>query len=281
MVCFCLLFCKNTIYSVIHVQHCAKLCNFEAIKGAFTLKQSKFYGNMKPKLVALTGAGISAESGFSTFRDANGLWEQYPVQQVATPEGWQADPNLVTDFYNHLRSQLATAEPNDGHRILAELEHWFEVTVVTQNIDDLHERAGSSDIIHLHGDLRKVCSSRDPNDPRYIQTLSAEESQVAHGTLAGDGSLLRPWIVWFGEAVPNLEPAAEKAMEADVFVIIGTSLNVYPAASLIRYVPRNAKVFLIDPKPVNVPYTGHQVEVIKDVASRGMVTLKKMLHLDD
>ena len=134
MVCFCLLFCKNTIYSVIHVQHCAKLCNFEAIKGAFTLKQSKFYGNMKPKLVALTGAGISAESGFSTFRDANGLWEQYPVQQVATPEGWQADPNLVTDFYNHLRSQLATAEPNDGHRILAELEHWFDVTVDRKSV---------------------------------------------------------------------------------------------------------------------------------------------------
>lgn len=232
---------------------------------------------MKPKLVALTGAGISAESGFSTFRDANGLWEQYPVQQVATPEGWQADPNLVTDFYNHLRSQLAGAEPNDGHRILAELEKWFDVTVVTQNIDDLHERAGSSHIIHLHGDLRKVCSSNDPNDPRYIRELKPEEYDVAHGTLAGDGSLLRPWIVWFGEAVPNLEPAAEEAMKADVFVIIGTSLNVYPAASLIRYVPRGAKVFLIDPKPVHVPNAVHEITTIRDVASRGMATLKQML----
>lgn len=231
---------------------------------------------MKKRIVALTGAGISAESGFSTFRDADGLWENYPVEQVATPEGWRANPDLVTDFYNHLRSQLTSAQPNDGHRILAGLEQDYDVTVVTQNVDDLHERAGSSHIIHLHGDLRKMCSSQDPNDPRYIITLPADKPNVEHGTLAGDGSLLRPWIVWFGEAVPNLEPAAEETMKADVFVIIGTSLNVYPAASLIRYTRPGIPIFLIDPKPVNVP-RGYNIEVIQDVASRGMKTLKQKL----
>ena len=232
---------------------------------------------MKRKLVALTGAGISAESGFATFRDAGGLWDQYPVEQVATPEGWAANPTLVTNFYNHLREQLEGAKPNAGHLILAELERDFDVTVVTQNVDDLHERAGSTHIIHLHGDLRKVCSSAAPNDARYIRTLSPEEYRVEPGTRAGDGSLLRPWIVWFGEAVPNLEPAAEEAMQADVFVIIGTSLNVYPAASLIRYVRPDAKVFLIDPKPVRVP-SDRDICVIQDVASRGMEELRNLLE---
>lgn len=228
------------------------------------------------KIVALTGAGISAESGFATFRDAGGLWDQYPVEQVATPEGWAADPVLVTNFYNHLREQLEGAEPNAGHRILAELESDYEVTVVTQNVDDLHERAGSTDVIHLHGDLRCVCSSAAPNDARYIRMLRPEEYHVNPGTRAGDGSLLRPWIVWFGEAVPNLEPAAQEAMMADVFVIIGTSLNVYPAASLIRYVRPEAKVFLIDPKPVRVP-ANRDITVIQDVASSGMEKLREML----
>lgn len=232
---------------------------------------------MKKRIVVLTGAGISAESGFSTFRDADGLWENYPVEQVATPEGWHANPNLVTDFYNHLRSQLADAQPNDGHLILAQLEKDFDVTIVTQNIDDLHERAGSSHIIHLHGDLRKMCSSREPNDPRYIITLPADRPIVEHGTLAGDGSLLRPWIVWFGEAVPNLESAAEETEKADIFVIIGTSLNVYPAASLIRYTRPKVPVFLIDPKPINVPH-GYNIEVIQDVASKGMRTLQEKLQ---
>lgn len=232
---------------------------------------------MKKRIVALTGAGISAESGFSTFRDADGLWENYPVEQVATPEGWNDNPNLVTDFYNNLRSQLASSQPNEGHRILAELEREYEVAVVTQNVDDLHERAGSSHIVHLHGDLRKVCSSRDPNDSRYIVTLPKERPIVEHGALAGDGSLLRPWIVWFGEAVPNLEAAASLASKADVFVIIGTSLNVYPAASLIRYTRPGIPVYLIDPKPVNVPH-GYNIEVIQEVASRGMKKLKERLQ---
>lgn len=232
---------------------------------------------MKKRIVVLTGAGISAESGFSTFRDAGGLWDNYPVEQVATPEGWHANPNMVTDFYNHLREQLASAKPNEGHRILAELEDDFDVTIVTQNVDDLHERAGSHHIIHLHGDLRKVCSSRNPNDPRYIRTLPAIQPVVEHGALAEDGSLLRPWIVWFGEAVPNLEPAAEATERADIFVIIGTSLNVYPAASLIRYTRPGVPVFLIDPKPVNVP-SGYHIEVIQQVASKGVEILRQKLQ---
>lgn len=232
---------------------------------------------MKKRIVVLTGAGISAESGFSTFRDAGGLWDNYPVEQVATPEGWHANPNMVTDFYNHLREQLASAKPNEGHHILAELEDDFDVTIVTQNVDDLHERAGSHHIIHLHGDLRKVCSSRNPNDPRYIRTLPATQPVVEHGALAEDGSLLRPWIVWFGEAVPNLEPAAEATERADIFVIIGTSLNVYPAASLIRYTRPGVPVFLIDPKPVNVP-SGYHIEVIQQVASKGVEILRQKLQ---
>ena len=178
------------------------------------------------KLVVLTGAGISAESGFETFRDSGGLWEKYPVEKVATPEGWHENPDLVTDCYNGLRTQLIAAQPNAAHRILAELEAHFDVTVVTQNVDDLHERAGSSHVIHLHGELMKVCSSADPDDPRYQETLTPERIAVHHGERAGDGSLLRPWIVWFGEAVPNLEAAAEETARADIFVIVGSSLNV-------------------------------------------------------
>lgn len=228
------------------------------------------------KLVILTGAGMSAESGFSTFRDAGGLWERYPVEKVATPEGWAEDPDLVTDFYNGLRRQLVTARPNEGHRLLATLENDYDVTIVTQNVDDLHERAGSKRVIHLHGELMKVCSSRDPEDPRYIRALSPEEVEVAHGALAGDGSLLRPWIVWFGEAVPRIEEAIAATAKADIFVIIGSSLNVYPAAGLVRYVPPKAPIFLIDPKEVHIP-SGQHVEVIRDVASTGVKKLIRRL----
>ncbi|EJX10417.1 transcriptional regulator, Sir2 family [gut metagenome] len=228
------------------------------------------------KLVVLSGAGISAESGISTFRDSGGLWDTYPVEAVATPEGWLADPNLVTDFYNTRRKELLQAHPNAAHRLLAELESDYRVTVVTQNVDDLHERAGSSHVIHLHGELMKVCSSREPNNPAYIQTLSPEHCEVEHGTRAIDGSLLRPWIVWFGEAVPRLEDAVLEVEEADIFVIIGTSLNVYPAAGLIHYVKPSAKIYLIDPKPVSVP-SNIAVEVIQKVASVGMEILKTKL----
>ena len=226
------------------------------------------------RLVILTGAGMSAESGFSTFRDAGGLWEQYPVEKVATPEGWQEDPNLVTDFYNGLRKQLVAARPNRGHEILAEMEQDYDVTIITQNVDDLHERAGSSHVIHLHGELMKVCSSRDPDNPHFIRTLPPTHLEVAHGERAGDGSLLRPWIVWFGEAVPRLTDAVQEVERADIFVIIGSSLNVYPAAGLVHYVPAGAPIYLIDPKEVQVP-AHRAVEVIQEVASVGVERLRK------
>ncbi len=232
---------------------------------------------MKKKIVVLTGAGMSAESGFQTFRDAGGLWEQYPVEKVATPEGWNADPDLVTDFYNGLRRQLLDAKPNEGHKLLAEMERDYDMRIVTQNVDDLHERAGSTHVLHLHGELMKVCSSARPDDERYVRTLTADHLEVGHNELAADGSRLRPWIVWFGEAVPNLVPAAELAGEADAFVIIGSSLNVYPAAGLVSYVRPSVPVFLIDPKPVKVPAQRH-VEVIQEVASTGVHTLLRRLQ---
>lgn len=219
---------------------------------------------------------MSAESGFSTFRDAGGLWEQYPVEKVATPEGWQEDPNLVTDFYNGLRQQLVAARPNRGHEILAEMEQDYDVRIITQNVDDLHERAGSSHVIHLHGELMKVCSSRDPDNPHFIRTLPQTHLQVAHGERAGDGSLLRPWIVWFGEAVPRLTDAIAEVEQADIFVIIGSSLNVYPAAGLVHYVPNGAPIYLIDPKEVQVP-AHRAVEVIQEVASVGCQRLREAI----
>lgn len=219
---------------------------------------------------------MSAESGLKTFRDAGGLWEEYPVQQVASHEGWEADPALVTKFYNERRRQLAGAKPNEGHRLVAALENDYDVTVITQNVDNLHEQAGSSKVIHLHGELMKVCSSRDPYNPRYIQTLTPDNCEVKPGTLAADGSLLRPFIVFFGEAVPMIEPAAKEAAEADIFVIIGTSLNVYPAAGLVQYVKPSAPVYLIDPKPVTVGGR-HNIRQITKGASEGMRELTELL----
>ena len=228
------------------------------------------------KIAVLTGAGMSAESGLKTFRDAGGLWEEYPVQQVASHEGWLADPALVTRFYNERRRQLLHAKPNDGHRRVAELERRYDVTVVTQNVDNLHEQAGSTKVIHLHGELMKVCSSRNPYDPRYIQTLTADNWEVEPGTLAADGSLLRPYIVFFGEAVPMIEPAAKAVADADIMVIIGTSLNVYPAAGLIAYAKPSAPIYLIDPKAVGVSSEYH-VEHIMKGASEGMAELERRL----
>ena len=186
-------------------------------------------------LVILTGAGMSAESGISTFRDAGGLWDQYPVEQVATPEGYIANPQLVIQFYNERRKQLLQVKPNRGHELVAELEKYFNVTVITQNVDNLHERAGSSHVIHLHGELTKVTSTLQPNNPNYIKELKPEEFEVKIGDLAADGSQFRPFIVWFGESVPMIEKAIEYVETADVFLIIGTSLNVYPAAGFIDY----------------------------------------------
>ncbi len=228
------------------------------------------------KIVVLTGAGMSVESGLKTFRDADGLWEEYPVAQVATHEGWEADPTLVTNFYNMLRRKCWDVKPNEGHRLVAELEKYYDVTVVTQNVDNLHEMAGSSKVIHLHGELMKVCSSRDVDDPRYIQMLTPDNCEVVPGTKAGDGSLLRPYIVFFGEAVPNITLAAEEAQTADIFIIIGTSMAVYPAAGLIHYVRPGIPVYLIDPNPVKV---GSGVIQIQKGASEGMRELMKMLRL--
>ena len=228
------------------------------------------------KIVVLTGAGMSAESGISTFRDSGGLWEKYPVEDVATPEGYRRNPQLVTDFYNARRMQLLTVEPNEGHRLVAELEKRYEVTVVTQNVDNLHERAGSTHVIHLHGELTKVTSSLQPNNPQYIRELRPEEYEVHLGDCATDGSQLRPYIVWFGEEVPNIEVAADHVMEADTLIIIGTSLNVYPAAGLIQFTKSNAQIYLIDPTEVKVPY-GLPVHVIKKGASEGMRELVELL----
>lgn len=229
------------------------------------------------KIVLLTGAGMSVESGLSTFRDAGGLWDNYPVQQVASHEGWLADPALVTEFYNTRRRELLKVAPNEGHRLVAALEKHYNVTVVTQNVDNLHEQAGSSKVIHLHGELMKVCSSRDPDDPRYQRTLTPANCEVAPGTKAADGSLLRPFIVFFGEGVPMMESAAREAMEADVFIIIGTSLNVYPAAGLVQYVNPRVPVYLIDPNPV-IAAGRHDVHHIQKGASEGMRELTEILR---
>lgn len=228
------------------------------------------------KLVVLSGAGISAESGISTFRDAGGLWDKYPVEQVATPEGYLANPELVIRFYNERRKQLPTVQPNGGHLGVAKLEEQYDVTVVTQNVDNLHERAGSTRVIHLHGELTKMCSSRNPNDPRYIVELKPEAYETHVDDLAGDGSPLRPFIVWFGEAVPMIETAIDYVSQADILIIIGTSLNVYPAAGLLHYAPAQAKIYLIDPKPVDA-HTNRPIHVIQKGATEGMNELLKLL----
>jgi len=233
---------------------------------------------MKKKIVVLTGAGMSVESGLKTFRDADGLWEEYPVAQVATHEGWEADPTLVTNFYNMLRRKCIGVKPNEGHRLVAALEEKYDVTVVTQNVDNLHEVAGSTKVVHLHGELMKVCSSRDVDDPRYIRQLTADDCEIAPGTKAGDGSLLRPYIVFFGEAVPNISIAADEAGEADIFIIIGTSLNVYPAAGLVHYVRPGVPIYLIDPNPV---HAGDRVQQIMKGASEGMKQLYETLMKDE
>lgn len=232
---------------------------------------------MKKKIVFLTGAGMSVESGFKTFRGNDGLWENYPVDQVASHEGWLRDPVLVTNFYNNLRKKLYAAEPNEGHKLIMSLEEKYDVCVITQNVDNLHERAGSTKVIHLHGELTKVCSSNDPYDERYIIDLPADNCEVTPGTKAGDGSLLRPFIVFFGENVPMIEPAAVEAQTADIFVIIGTSLNVYPAAGLVQYTKPGIPIYLIDPN--EVMRGGYKnITHIKEGASKGMKLLADMLE---
>ena len=225
-------------------------------------------------LVILTGAGMSAESGISTFRDSDGLWNNYRVEDVATPEGFAANPQLVLDFYNHRRKELLKSEPNDGHKGLAGLEKYFEVHIITQNVDNLHERAGSTDVLHLHGELMKSCSVKDINKPNLIPT---ENPEINLGDKATDGGQLRPFIVWFGEAVPKIEEAIKYVEKSDIFVVIGTSLNVYPAAGLLNYARNGQPIFLIDPKEVNTFRT--DVEFIKKGASEGVKILSERLKL--
>lgn len=221
------------------------------------------------RIAVLTGAGMSVESGLSTFRGGNGLWDDYPVEQVATPEGFRANPALVLEFYNKRRKELAVIKPNKGHELVAALQARYDVTVITQNVDDLHERAGSANIIHLHGELMKGCSSRDPENTRYICTFMSPLDEIHIGDKAADGSQLRPYIVWFGENVPLIADAIDALAGIDAFIIIGTSLNVYPAAGLLNYVPHAVPVFLIDPNDVNINVM-RDVTVIRKGASDGM-----------
>lgn len=228
----------------------------------------------KPKLVVLTGAGISAESGLSTFRDSGGLWEGHDVMEVASPEGWQANPELVLDFYNQRRRAAKNAKPNLAHLLLAKLENHFEVVVVTQNVDDLHEKGGSSNIIHLHGQLNQ---SRSSAKSSLVYDMDGTELNL--GDNCELGSQLRPNIVWFGEMVPLLETAAEHAREADIFAVIGTSLLVYPAAGLIRYVPRESPKYIID---LNLPTVGNisNLHEIEQPATIGTQMLYDILAKD-
>lgn len=229
------------------------------------------------KLVFLTGAGMSAESGISTFRDSNGLWEQYRVEDVASIEGYWRNPELVQEFYNERRKQLSTVSPCEGHRIVASLEDRFDVTVITQNVDNLHERAGSTNIIHLHGELMKATSTNNPNNPNCIITLPEDNPVIKMGDKAKDGSQLRPFIVWFGESVPMIEPAIKKVIEADILVVIGTSLNVYPAAGLLSYTKQKCKIYLIDPKDVKCDANLNVHHIMKG-ASEGMKELCGILE---
>lgn len=222
---------------------------------------------MKKKAVVLTGAGISAESGLKTFRDAGGLWEGHNVYDVATPEAWERDPELVQQFYNERRKSVLAALPNEGHRALVKLEEKYKVTIITQNIDDLHERAGSSDIIHLHGIITRSQSSRRPD-----LTYQIDGWELRMGEKCEFGTQLRPHVVWFGEAVPMIEKAAQICQEADVFIVIGTSLQVYPAAGLIDLVPEYALKFVVD---LNETSVSRDVERIKEPASVGV---PKLVH---
>ena len=224
------------------------------------------------KIVVLTGAGMSAESGISTFRDAGGLWEGHDVMEVASPEGFRKNPELVLEFYNQRRRQLKEVEPNQGHLNLKLLEEQYEVHIVTQNVDDLHERAGSSNIVHLHGQLRKARSIDNPNE------IYDWEDDLVLGNTTETGSQLRPHIVWFGEAVPMIETAAFLVEQADILVIIGTSMQVYPAAGLVDFAEPNVPIYFIDPKPnFNPNHYDNDITIIEDGAVGGTSKLLKML----
>ena len=222
---------------------------------------------MKQKVVILTGAGISAESGIQTFRGAGGLWEGHRIEDVASPDGWRRDKELVLNFYNLRRAQLLIVKPNAAHEALVELEKNFDVTVITQNVDDLHERAGSSNVLHLHGELLKVRSTLD-------ETLVYEwRKDLVVGDKCERGSQLRPHIVWFGEMVPMIEPAQRIASEADIFIVIGTSLVVYPAAGLLHLAPQHSRKFLIDPYAEELSASSDNLRIFKAAATKGVPDL--------
>lgn len=225
----------------------------------------------KKKLVVLTGAGMSAESGISTFRDSGGLWEKYRIEEVATPEAFANNPELVLEFYNQRRAQLDEVEPNLGHKILAELQADFDVQIITQNVDNLHERAGSKNILHLHGELTKVRSTKDSSLIYDIGTKA-----IKLGDKCDKGGQLRPHIVWFGEAVPAIDNSVPIVNSADIFVVLGTSLNVYPAAGLVMYARNDVPKYIIDPNDVEIPY-GLNFNVIKKQAGEGMKELREKL----
>ncbi|MEZ4837725.1 NAD-dependent deacylase [Flavobacterium sp.] len=223
------------------------------------------------KIVVLSGAGISAESGIKTFRDADGLWEGHDILEVASPEGWNNNPELVLDFYNQRRKQLRDVFPNKGHSILAELEKEFDVQIITQNVDNLHEKAGSKKVLHLHGELLKVRSTRDKN---YILDWQ-DDLTTAHKDK--NGFQMRPHIVWFGEDVPAIEEAIEWAEKADIFIVIGTSLQVYPAAGILHHTKPKTPIFYIDPKPASVTQLANPLEIIPLSGSEGMMVLREKL----
>lgn len=225
---------------------------------------------MKKKLVVLTGAGMSQESGLRTFRDMGGLWEEYDITEVATPEAWQRNPSLVMQFYNERRKQLYEAEPNAGHLGLVDLEKDFDVSIITQNVDDLHERAGSTKIVHLHGELKKARSSVDES-----LVYDIEGWELKFGQKCAKGSQLRPHIVWFGEAVPAMDDAIPLVEAADILVVIGTSLNVYPAAGLVNYAKPETPIFVIDPERPQVYI--RNVNYIQEKAGKGVEILKEKL----
>jgi NAD-dependent deacetylase len=222
-------------------------------------------------LVILTGAGMSSESGIRTFRDSGGLWEEYDVSEVATPQAWNRNMDLVLRFYNERRRQLEGSLPNEGHTGLAALEKHFNVQIITQNIDNLHERAGSTRVLHLHGELTKARSTADPS---FVIDIGYND--IKKGDKSPKGSQLRPHIVWFGEEVPMMDEAVRLTEGADIFVVIGSSLNVYPAAGLMHYAPPDASLWLIDPKEVSV-LVNRYVEVIKEKASAGVALLTQRL----
>jgi NAD-dependent deacetylase len=227
---------------------------------------------MKKKLVVLTGAGISAESGLKTFRDSDGLWENFSVEDVATIDGWHRNPALVQEFYNKRRAQAFKAKPNAGHLALADLEKHFDVCIITQNVDNLHEKAGSSSVLHLHGELNKVKSIKNDDLVYDIADKSIEMGDVAE-----DGEQLRPAIVWFGEMVPMIEPAADLCLNADIFVVVGTSMQVYPAAGLIGYVSDDTPKYIIDPNSPEVSSQYKNVNFIQETATIGVPALAEIL----